>query len=326
MLRLAHRDDVMPKLHSSITESQARLPLTASSTSYGWWTLHQRKIIPYLFITPTLLIFLMFVFIPIAYAVVMSFFNWNGISAAEFVGLQHYVNLLNDSLFWISLRNTITYSLGLVPISMGLGLLAAIGLNRQNLPGRAVLRTIFFLPFVISAVATATTAGWIFGDTFGVINKILESAGLEKVRWLSNRETAMLTVIIATVWVRLGFCMLVYLAGLQSIPGDLVEAAEIDGASAVQRFFRITLPLLRPTTFLIFILSVIYSFEVFDLIYVMTTGGPGYATTVLTVYIYNTAFQTQKFGYASAIGLVFMLIIMSITLVQWRYSNEGGRI
>jgi multiple sugar transport system permease protein len=132
-------------------------------------------------------------------------------------------------------------------------------------------------------------------------------------------------VIIATVWVRLGFCMLVYLAGLQSIPSDLIEAAEIDGASPAQRFFRITLPLLRPTTFLIFILSIIYSFEVFDLIYVMTSGGPGYATTVLTVYIYNTAFQTQSFGYASAIGLIFMVIIMSITLIQWRFSNEGGR-
>jgi ABC-type sugar transport system permease subunit len=312
----------MTKLPDAIAEPQTRLP----ANTYGWWTLHQRKIIPYLFITPTLLIFLTFVFIPIAYAAFMSFFDWNGISAAEFVDVQNYVDLISDSVFWISLKNTVIYSVGLVPVSMGLGLLAALGLNRQHLPGRPILRAIFFLPFVISAVATATTAGWIFGDTFGVINKILEAMGLEKVRWLSNRETALLTVIIATVWVRLGFCMLIYLAGLQSIPGDLIEAAEIDGASAVQRFFRITLPLLRPTTFLIFILSVIYSFEVFDLVYVMTSGGPGYATTVLTIYIYDTAFQTQSFGYASAIGLVFMAIIMSITLVQWRFSNEGGRI
>lgn len=312
----------MSRLQYSMTEPQARVPVS----QYGWWTMNQRKIIPYLFITPILLIFLTFVFIPIAYAAAMSFFRWNGISAAEFVGVQNYSNLLNDSVFWIAFRNTVTYSVGLVPISMGLGLLAAIGLNRQSLPGRPVLRTIFFLPFVISAVATATTAGWIFGDTFGVINKILDAIGMERVRWLSNRETALLTVIIATVWVRLGFCMLIYLAGLQSIPSDLVEAAEIDGASSMQRFFRITLPLLRPTTFLIFILSVIYSFEVFDLVYVMTSGGPGYATTVLTVYIYNTAFQTQSFGYASAIGLVFMAIIMSITLIQWRFSNEGGRI
>lgn len=292
----------------------------------NWWTIHQRKVIPYLFITPTLLIFLTFVLGPIAYAAIMSFSEWNGISQPKFVGVQNYVAIFSDPVFWVSLRNTLAYSLGVVPLSMALGLLAAIGLNRAFLPGRALLRTVYFLPFVISAVATATTAAWMFGDTFGVINKILEAVGLEKVRWLSNRDTALLTVIIATVWVRVGFCMLIYLAGLQSIPSDLLEAAAIDGASTRQRFFAITLPLLRPTTFLLLILNVIYSFEAFDLVYVMTNGGPGYATTVLTIYIYNTAFQTLSFGYASAIGILFMLIIMSITLVQWRFSNEGGRV
>jgi multiple sugar transport system permease protein len=297
-----------------------------SYTKPNWWIVHQRKVIPYLFITPTMLIFLTFVLVPIAYAAYMSLFDWNGISEAQFAGLQNYTDLFGDPVFWVSLRNTLVYALGVVPLSMLLGLLAALGLNRTHLPGRALLRTIYFLPFVISAVATATVAVWIFGDTFGVINKILDALGLEKVRWLSNRDTALLTVIIATVWVRIGFCMLIYLAGLQSIPSDLLEAAAIDGASTRQRFFAITLPLLRPTTFLLLILNVIFSFEVFDLVFVMTTGGPGYATTVLTVYIYNTAFQTQSFGYASAIGMLFMAIIMTITLVQWRLSNEGGRV
>ncbi|MEM7737500.1 MAG: sugar ABC transporter permease [Deinococcota bacterium] len=209
---------------------------------------------------------------------------------------------------------------------MALGLLTALGLNRKNLRGRAFLRTIYFLPFVISAVATGTTAGWIFGDSFGIINKLLESVGLERVRWLTSRENAMLTVIITTVWIRLGFNMLIYLAGLQSIPNELVESARLDGASPRQQFWHITVPLLKPTTFLLLILNIIYSFEAFDLVFIMTNGGPGYATTVLTVFIYNTAFQTQRFGYASAIGLVFMAIIMSITLIQWRLSNEGGRI
>ncbi len=297
-----------------------------SHTKPNWWVVHQRKVIPYLFITPTMLIFLTFVFVPIAYAAFMSFTKWNGISQPEFIGIKNYKDLLSDPVFWVSLRNTLVYALGVVPLSMILGLLAALGLNRAQLPGRALLRTVYFLPFVISAVATATTAAWIFGDTFGVINKILEAVGLEKVRWLSNRDTALFTVAITTVWVRVGFCMLIYLAGLQSIPSDLLEAAAIDGASPQQRFFAITLPLLRPTTFLLLILNIIYSFEAFDLVYVMTNGGPGFATTVLTIYIYNTAFQTQSFGYASAIGILFMLIIMTITLVQWRFSNEGGRV
>ncbi len=312
----------MPEAQTVITESRD----APTAESYSWWSRNQRKVIPYLFITPTMLIFTAFVFLPITYAAAMSFFDWNGISTAEFVGIENYLNLFTDPIFWTALKNTVIYALGVVPTSMALGLLAAIGLNRQNLPGRPIFRTIFFLPFVISAVATATTAGWIFGDTFGVVNKMLEAVGLEKVRWLSNRDTALFTVMIATVWIRVGFCMLIYLAGLQSIPSDLIEAASIDGASTGQRFRHITLPLLAPTTFLLLVLNIIFSFEVFDLAYVMTSGGPGFATTVLTIYIYNTAFQSQQFGYASSIGLVFMAIIMTITLIQWRFSNEGGRV
>ena len=291
-----------------------------------WWSLNQRKVMPYLFITPTLLIFLVFVLFPILYSAVISFFKWNGISEPIFTGVRNYARLLDDRIFWISLQNTVSFTIGVVPLSMAFGLLAALGLNRSHLPGRAFLRAIYFLPFVISAVATATTAGWIFGDTFGVLNKLLVELGMKKVQWLTNRHTAMMTVVLVTIWVRMGFCMLIYLAGLQSIPLDLIEAAKVDGASRWQQFRRITLPLLKPTTFLLIVLNIIYSFEVFDLVFVLTNGGPGYATTVLTVFIYNSAFQTQSVGYASAIGIVFMAIIMTITLVQWRISNEGGRI
>ncbi len=292
----------------------------------NWWSLNQRKVVPYIFITPTMLIFTTFVLIPIVYAAYISFFKWNGISEPEFNGIRNYTRLFEDDVFWTSLKNTILFTLGVVPLSMSLGLLAAIGLNRKNLPGRGMLRAIYFLPFVISGVATATTAGWIFGDSFGIVNKVLVELGLSKVQWLTNRHIALLTVIVTTVWIRMGFCMLIYLAGLQSIPSDLIEAAKVDGASKRQQFFRITLPLLKPTTFLLLVLNVIYSFEVFDLVFVMTNGGPGYSTTVLTIFIYNAAFQTQSVGYASAIGMVFMIIIMSITLIQWRISNEGGRI
>ena len=306
--------------------------MTATNLKHGaggwreWWSLNQRKVMPYIFITPTLLIFLVFVAFPILYSAVISFFKWNGISEPVFRGIRNYLRLLDDRVFWISLQNTVNFTIGVVPLSMIIGLLAALGLNRPKLPGRAALRAIYFLPFVISAVATATTAGWIFGDTFGVINKLLVELGMKKVQWLTNRHTAMLTVVFVTVWVRLGFCMLIYLAGLQSIPPDLVEAAKVDGASRWRQFRHITLPLLKPTTFLLIVLNIIYSFEVFDMVFVLTNGGPGYATTVLTVFIYNSAFQTQSVGYASAIGIVFMAIIMTITLVQWRLSNEGGRI
>ena len=271
-------------------------------------------------------IFTLFVLIPIIYAFYISFFDWNGIGVPEFIGTRNYTSLFADPVFLTSLKNTVVYTLGVVPASMALGLLAAIGLNRKQLPGRALLRSVYFIPVVISAVATGTTATWIFGDSFGVINKILVVLGGSKIQWLSSSNTAMLAVIFTTIWVRLGFCMLIYLAGLQSIPGDLIEAARVDGATPFQQFTRITVPLLKPTTFLLLILNIVYSFEAFDLVYVMTSGGPGYATTVLTVYVYNMAFQTQRMGYASAIGIVLMIILVFVTWVQWRVSNEGGKV
>ncbi|QPC84969.1 sugar ABC transporter permease [Phototrophicus methaneseepsis] len=301
-------------------------PPEALNPLQEWWRQNQKKYIPYIFIAPNLAIFTLFVFIPILYALYMSLFEWKGIGVPEFIGLQNYTELFQDPVFWTSVTNTIVFAMGAVPFSMLFGLMVALGLNQPRVPGRALLRTIYFIPFVISAVATATTVSWLFNDSFGIINKLLALLGLAKVQWLSSPDTAMLTVIIATIWVRLGFCMIIYLAGLQSIPNDMLEAARVDGALPWQQLFYIKLPLLRSTTFLLLILNVIYSFESFDLIYVMTNGGPGYSTTVVPIYIYNMAFETQRFGYASAIGLVFMMIIMAFTVVQWRMSNQGGRI
>jgi multiple sugar transport system permease protein len=315
---IAVPDKLSAQLETTITTPPQRLG--------DRWYRFQAKVLPYIFVAPTMLIFTTFVFIPISYAAYISFFDWNGISTPEFNGIRNYTRLIEDPLFWLCFRNTVMYMAGVVPFSMLFGLLAALGLNRKNLPGRAFLRSVYFLPFVISAVATGTTAGWLFGDTFGVINKILKELGFERIQWLTSSKTALPTLIAVTVWIRLGFCMLVYLAGLQSIPTELTDAARVDGASPAQQFFRITLPLLKPTTFLILILNVIYSFEAFDLGFVLTGGGPGYATTVLTIYIYNSAFQIQSFGYASAIGIVFMLVIMIFTFFQWRFTNEGGRI
>ncbi|MBI1257025.1 MAG: ABC transporter permease subunit [Chloroflexi bacterium] len=312
----------MPQVLATLEKPAAQ----SSSTSESWWSRHQRKIIPYLFIAPTMSIFTLFVLIPIVYAFYISFFDWNGIGVPEFIGAKNYTSLFADPVFLTSLKNTVVYTLGVVPVSMVLGLLAAIGLNRKRLPGRALLRSVYFIPVVISAVATGTTATWIFGDSFGVINKIIVVLGGSKIQWLSSSNTAMLAVIFTTIWVRLGFCMLIYLAGLQSIPDDLIEAARVDGATPFQQFTRITVPLLKPTTFLLLILNIVYSFEAFDLVYVMTSGGPGYATTVLTVYVYNIAFQTQRMGYASAVGIVLMIILVFVTWVQWRVSNEGGKV
>jgi ABC-type sugar transport system permease subunit len=291
----------------------------------SWWGRRQRLLVPYLFIAPNLVLFTAFSFLPLLYAAFISFYDWGLISEPAFIGLRNYTRLLRDDLFWQSLAHTLTYAAGTVPTSMALGLALAIALNRR-MRGRIVLRSLYFLPIVVSAVAAGTIAAWLFNDNYGVINAILVRIGVGRIAWLSTPEWALPSLVIATLWLRAGFCMVVYMAALQTIPTAYYEAAHIDGAGAWQQFRHVTLPLLKPATFLLLILSVIYSFQVFDLIYVMTGGGPGFSTTMLVQYVYRAAFVTSEFGYASAIGLVLYAMILIFTVLQWRFSRQAENV
>jgi multiple sugar transport system permease protein len=282
-------------------------------------------LVPYLFIAPNLLLFGAFTFLPLIFALYMSLHEWSLLGSPDFIGSGNYLRLAQDRLFWQALGHTIVYSLWTVPTSLALGLALALALDRP-LPGRALIRSTYFLPVVISGVATATIAAWLFNDNYGIINAVLQRLGLDRVPWLSSPRWALPSLVLTTLWVRLGFCMVVYLAALQSIPKDYYEAATIDGASRRAQFRYITWPLLSPATFLLIILNVIYSFQVFDLIYVMTGGGPGFATTMLVQYIYQAAFVTGEMGYASAIGIVLYLLILLFTIVQWRMSRQAQNV
>lgn len=289
----------------------------------SWWARNQRSVIPYIFIAPNLVVFSVFMFYPILYAVYISFHSWSLIGTPEFIGTDNYVQMAKDPQFWRALRNTVVYAAGTVPSSIALGLAVALLLNR-NLPFRTLLRSVFFLPVIISGVVTALIAGWIFNESYGIANAILTSVGLDRIHWLSSPTWAMPTVIITTLWIRVGFNMVVYLAGLQSIPRLYYEAAQIDGASGWRQFRDVTWPLLAPTTFFLLVMNVIYSFQAFDLIFVMTGGGPGFSTTLLVVYIFQAAFQTSEMGYASAMGIVLFVLMLVFTIVQWRISRQGG--
>lgn len=298
-------------------------PLSGPATlPYGWWDRNKSRLVPYAFIAPNLALFCVFIFFPLFYALYISLHDWSLIGDVEYVGGANYRRIVSDGLFWRAIGNTALYSFGTVPTSLVLGLLLAVALNR-NLAGRTVLRSVFFLPVVVSNVAAAIIVAWLFNDNYGVINAILKALGFGPVPWLSSPTYALPSLVIATLWIRLGFCMIVYLAALQSIPPNLYEAARIDGASRFQQFRFITVPLLAPATFLLLILNVIYSFQVFDLIYVMTGGGPGFSTTMIVQYIYTSAFVTSEMGYASAMGLVLFGIILVFTLVQWRVSRQA---
>lgn len=282
-------------------------------------------LVPYAFITPNLVLFSAFSFFPLLYAFYISFHEWSLIGDAEFIGAGNYRRLIADTQFWHALLNTAVYALASVPTTMALGLLAAVALNRR-LAGRVFLRSVYFMPVVVSAVATGTIAAWLFNEHYGVINAVLVRLGAGRVPWLSSPAWALPSLVLATLWVRVGFCMVVYLAALQSIPALYYEAATMDGASPLRQFRRITLPLLRPATFLLLVLSVIHSFQVFDLIYVMTGGGPGFSTTMLVQYIFQSAFVTSEMGYASAIGVVLYAIVLVFTVVQWRVSRQSENV
>jgi multiple sugar transport system permease protein len=272
------------------------------------------------FIGPNLILMTLFLFIPILWAIQLSFQETRGFGDPEWVGLDNYTKLVGDAVFWRSLWNTIVFTIVTVPIDMAAGLGLAVLLN-SVLPARGVWRTLIVLPMVISGVASGMIAVILFYQTNGLINKVLTAIGLPAVGWQSEGVPAMISVMAVAVWLRVGFNMIIYLAGLQGISPELYEAARIDGANRWQQFRSITVPLVGPSTFFLLIMNVIASFQVFDVIYVMTGGGPGDATSVLVTYAYRNGFEIREQGYGAAIGIVILIITLIFTFVQWKTSR-----
>ena len=223
-------------------------------------------------------------------------------------------------MFWRSTVNTLLFTVIVTPVSMAIGLGIAVLLN-SVLPARGVFRSIMIVPMAISGVATALIGVLVFDQDTGILDKLIRSVGLPAVNWQSGGTAAFASVLIVTLWWRVGFNMLIYLAGLQGINLELYEAARLDGASWWQRFRYLTVPLVGPSSFFLLILNVVYSFQVFDLVFVMTGGGPENATSVLVTYAYDNGFVTGDQGYAAAIGMFLLALSLVFTLVRWRTSR-----
>ncbi len=275
------------------------------------------------FLLPNLVLVVIFLLIPIAMAVYYSFEKMGSLGTAQFLGVNNYLDLFRDSYFWQTLWNTLVFTVFTVPVGMALGLALAVLLNGV-LPGRVVYRSIIFVPLVISGVATGVLGAWMFDQYNGFFNKLLAAIGISGPQWQSSGPWAMTSLVIMTLWQRVGFDMLIYLAGLQGVDPQLLEAATVDGASPWQRFRRVTFPLLGPSTFFLLIMNIIYSFQVFDTVWAMTRGGPDYSTTTVVTYTFREAFDEhgpQQLGYGAAIGVVIFLVTMAITVLQWRLSR-----
>lgn len=276
----------------------------------------------YFFLLPNILGFLAFNLFPLLFAIGLSFTRWDLISKPAFVGLHNYQKLfLEDESFRIAVKNTLIFTALSVPTSTVISLVLASALN-QKIRGTTFYRTAYFLPVVSSTVAVALVWAWLFNPDFGLANHILLKLGLPKFKWLASSKTALLSIVLVSVWRAIGPSTVIFLAGLQGIPEELYDAGKIDGANACQLFRYITLPMLSPTTFFVIVVSIIGSFQVFDLVYVMTGGGPGRATLVIVYYIYQHAFRWFRMGYAASIAFVLFTAIFALTLIQIRLSGR----
>lgn len=309
----------------SVTEAPAPSGAAVTRTSPGRRTGWSARIAPWLFVTPGLALLIVFSAVPIVTAVVLSLQEVAVFGQGTWVGGANYAQMAQDPLFWTSIGNTAVFTVGTVPTSMAIGLLLAVLLNRA-MPGRALIRALYFLPMIAAGVVVAVVMAWIFNGDYGVVDNLLAALGLPRVPWLTSPDLAMLTFVVAVVWTRIGFCMVIYLGALQAVPPELVEAMTVDGAGRWTRFARLIWPLLRPTTFVLLVVNVVFSLQVFDIVYVLTGGGPGFATTVLIQYIFRTAFTNGEMGYASAIGVVFALILLAFTALQWRANRRAEEV
>ncbi len=270
---------------------------------------------------PAVVIFTIFMFIPLVLTLWYSLQRYSGFGSPEFLGLTNYADIFADPTFYRALTNTLAFTVVSVPLGMALGLGAAVLLNRV-MPGRTLFRALFYVPVVVSGVAAGVIWLRLFDPIRGILNQLAPAFALPTIDWQASAPAALVSVIIVTVWQGMGFGMVVYLAGLQGIPRELYEAAACDGATGFTSFRRITFPLLAPTTFFLLIYSIIVSFQVFDVVYILTRGGPGDATTFLVQYAYDQGFNQRRQGYAAAIGVIIYVIVLVLTIVQWRLQRR----
>jgi multiple sugar transport system permease protein len=285
--------------------------------------LQQKDWAPYVFLAPALFYLVVFFILPIGFSLYLTFTKWNPLSNPQWIGLENYKYLFTrDPKFYDTLKHTFTFAFGSVLIGIPISLVLAFLFTISR--WKALWRSLYWLPMVTNIVAIAYIWGYLLDGTYGLFNKILSVFGVVGPHWLTESSTAMIAVIIVTVWTELGQNMLVFSAGLEGIDETFYEAARIDGANNSQIFWNITLPLLRPTTLFVSITSFIGAMGSFALILVLTLGGPAQSTTVTSLYLYQMAFQDLRMGRASALAFILFIIIFVITLVQLRIFRRGG--
>lgn len=272
------------------------------------------------FILPQLISLVCLGIIPIVIAFVLSFFDWNGFSSPVFTGFQNFKAVFTDPDTAIAIKNTLIYSVIYVPCSIALSLGLAMLLNKAW--GKMFYRAVFFLPQIVTSVGIAVVWSWIYQPQFGILNMILRFLGIGGKEWLRDPSTAMGAVIVMSIWWGLGYNIVLFLAGLQNVPKTYVDAAKIDGANERQVFFNITIPLISPTTLLVTITTMINAFQVFDQMFLLTSGGPAKKTYTMAIHIYQTAFKSYELGKASTAALILFFVVVAVSVIQFKLSDK----
>ncbi|MCB0065140.1 MAG: sugar ABC transporter permease [Caldilineaceae bacterium] len=303
---------------------------TGKEQPFGWLTantiqgMRRRKaLMGYLFLAPTILGILIFIAGPVLASFGLSFYKWNVFRPPEFLGTENYTRLFQDDTARTGFLNTLQFVLMAVTLQITLALFLAIGVQQRMATFfRYYFRSAFFLPLLMSGAAVSITLGYMFHKEFGVINYYLGLVGVLRISWLTSREWAMVTVVIASVWQNIGFTFILFIGGLSNISPELLDAADVDGAQGWRRLWHIILPMLSPTLLFAVVVAVIGALQVFEQPYIMTRGGPGNATRTAVMVMYEAAFKNVEIGYGSAITVILFLLIMAVTMFQFWLSRR----
>ena len=283
--------------------------------------MNSKKLLPYLLVSPYLIFVLVFVMFPVVFCFFLTFHKWNIISPMRFIGGQNYFRLFHDRLFWIAIGNTLRFLLLHIPLQLVISLFLAQLLN-QKIRAISFFRASFFMPVIVSGVVITILWQQLFGYDSGIINRVLAGIGISKKGWLVNPELAIYSIAIMATWKNLGLYVILFLVGLQTVPVQYYEAAKMEGATAWQRFWYITLPMINPTIFLVVVLSTIGGFSLFIEPYIMTGGGPLNKTLSAVLYIYKQAFQYYNMGYSATLGFFYALMIMTVVVLQKKFIEK----
>lgn len=280
---------------------------------------------PVLFTLPIMVLFVLFFIWPAGAALFYSFTNYRGRGSFDMVGLDNYIKLFHDPAFYAALGRTFIFAILQVPLTYFIALLAASLLTSERTLGKSVGRIVFFMPWLISPIVVGVIWRWLFGESFGFINYVISLFGGTGPQWQSDANLSLAVVIIAAAWAGTAFSMLLFISALKNVPSELIEAAKLDGATNTQIFWRIKMPSIRPTSFMVILLSTLAAMKEFAMIQALNGGGPGTKNNLIVQYIYTTGFSRAKIGYASAASMVLLVILLTLSLAQFAINARGEK-